>query len=221
MTTAATPRAHFGIARSWREAWKIAEHNPLLLLIALALLAGTVEVCVQSANAVSEIPVPDKIGYAASWLAYFGFLIVNQVLIAIVTAGIALVMVVKAEPDESYAQSLRRPLLMRYFRRVIIGWLCILGVTSVVGIPVNFATQIYASAIQGRWLEPSFYMASTIIFAILQAGFASLLFLRLPETLSGARRELLRGERGRFFMLYASRTRRTRSHGHIGLRLSI
>jgi hypothetical protein len=204
MTGAATPRARLGIARSWRDAWRIAESNPLLLLTGLGLLAATVEACAQSTGALASIPVPETYGYAVAWLVYCAMLVLNYALIAAVTAGIALVMLVKADPGQVHAQDLSRSLIIRYFLRVIAGWLSILAATWAAGFSVNVTTQIFVPALQAPTLQPAINIGSAIAFALLQAGFASLLFLRLPETLSGARRTLLPGERGRFFLLYAT-----------------
>jgi len=205
MTSAATPRARFGIAGTWRDAWKIAESNPLLLLVGLALLAGTAEACAQSGNALAAIPVAIRYGYAVAWLMYYALLAINYVLIAGVAAGIALVMLVKAEPGEAIAPTLRRPMIMHYFLRVIVGWLCILGASLVAGFFVNVANLVFLPPVQEVMQKTALNIAVAIMFSLLQAGFASLVFWRLPETLSGgARRAPLRGERRRFFLLYAT-----------------
>jgi hypothetical protein len=48
-----------GVVRSWRDAWKLAEHSPFLLLVGLLVIAATVEGSAHAIAALSLLTVED------------------------------------------------------------------------------------------------------------------------------------------------------------------
>jgi hypothetical protein len=128
--------------------------------------------------------------------------VLNQIILTVVAAGVALVMLVKAQSDDGHLTFSRR-LIRTYFLRVAIGWFCILGASAAVSVPLNFAFQLFSSAIRATSLEWSVSVASTLIFALIQAAIAAAFFQRLPDTLREVVREPVRGERQSLFFIYA------------------
>jgi hypothetical protein len=128
----------------------------------------------------------------------------NQLLIGGVTAGVAVVMLAKASSAEIDALRFDRGSVFRYFLRISLGWLCILAVTYVIGLPVSIAGQIFTSEISAVTSQWVINILSAIFFALLQAGLATLFFSRLLDIASGAPSAQRESARKSFFPLFLS-----------------
>jgi hypothetical protein len=202
MYGSASDRVRLSVVGAWRDAWRIAESNPLLLLVTLVVMAVSVEGCAWGMGAIVKSFPAAAYGPIASWLFYIAIIALNQLLIASLSAGIALLLLIKrSEVDPEGALPLRRGPIFRYFFWVSIGWLAVLFATQIVAVPANIVLQIVAMRSGEDTFGSPVTLLGSIVIAVVEAGIASLFFLGLPDVLAGRPRRPRRGERTGFFLV--------------------
>jgi hypothetical protein len=164
-------------AANWRDAWKRLGHNPLILLLLIAVIGAVSEGMARLLDLLEEYLFDLELGYLGGSLAVQALSAGGTLIVYLFFTAVALE-VVRSEGSFFGAARILAPL--RFWRRALLAWFIILIVPNLISFPLSiFSTMIVAAVPSWAW-RLALLLGGAGSFALLQAFLASFMLWRLP-----------------------------------------
>ena len=169
-----------GIAPTWSLAWRAAQHNPLLLLLAVLALGGSAEGAVWLLQIAGDALLAVPRDYFTMSGAYFILDLTITLLLRSIFTMFALGMVAKANVVFSAkGENEHGRQIARCLARAVMAWVAVDLVTGLVATPLTFVDEFYYDLSTAQQVLVS--LGGALLFGFLRAGLASLVFAGLPD----------------------------------------